>query len=98
MLFGWLDTYFYLGYSTRSSAWSLHSSTSTPFKVGTAKIYSSVYRVIVWLGEKAEDTDGALENICFAANRKFTEQSKKETIFNLLQRPWFQRIWEVAAA
>ncbi|KAH6710941.1 heterokaryon incompatibility protein-domain-containing protein [Leptodontidium sp. MPI-SDFR-AT-0119] len=66
-----------------------------------AKIYSSAHRVIVWLGEKAEDTDGALENICFAANEKSTEHSKKETILNLLQRPWFQRIWvlqEVAAA
>jgi hypothetical protein len=58
-----------------------------------AKIYSSAHRVIVWLGEKAEDTDGALENICFAANGKSTEHSKKETILNLLQRPWFQCIW-----
>ncbi|KAH9224675.1 heterokaryon incompatibility protein-domain-containing protein [Leptodontidium sp. 2 PMI_412] len=66
-----------------------------------AKIYSSAHRVIVWLGEKAEDTDGALENICFAANERSMEHSKKETILNLLQRPWFQRIWvlqEVAAA
>jgi hypothetical protein len=58
-----------------------------------AKIYSSAHLVIVWLGEKAEDTDGALENICSAANGKSTEHSKKETILNLLQRPWFQRIW-----
>jgi hypothetical protein len=58
-----------------------------------AKIYSSVHRVIVWLGEKAEDTDEALENICFAANGKSIEHLKKEIILNLLQRPWFQRIW-----
>jgi hypothetical protein len=57
-----------------------------------AKIYSNAHRVIVWLGEKAEDTDGALKDICLAANGKPTEHSKK-TILNMLQRPWFQRIW-----
>ena len=58
-----------------------------------AKIYSKAYSVIVWLGEKAEDTDGALKYICLAANGKSTEHLKKKTILNLLQRPWFQRIW-----
>jgi hypothetical protein len=58
-----------------------------------AKIYSNAHRVIVWLGEKAEDTDGALKDICLAANGKSIEHSKKKTILNLLQRPWFQRIW-----
>ncbi|KAF8861593.1 HET-domain-containing protein [Acephala macrosclerotiorum] len=66
-----------------------------------AKIYSNAHRVIVWLGEKTEDTNGALQDICLAANGKSTEHSKKNTILNLLERPWFQRIWvlqEVAAA
>ncbi|KAH8667498.1 heterokaryon incompatibility protein-domain-containing protein, partial [Tricladium varicosporioides] len=66
-----------------------------------AKIYSNAHRVIVWLGEMADDIDGALENICLAANREYIEHSKKKIILNLLQRSWFQRIWvlqEVAAA
>jgi hypothetical protein len=62
-----------------------------------AKIYSKAHRVIVWLGKEAVDTEGALENIRFAANGESTEHLKKEmnqqAILNLLQRPWFQRIW-----
>ena len=58
-----------------------------------ATIYSYAHRVIVWLGEAPEDVDGALENIRLAANGEFTEPSKKEKIFNLLQQPWFHRIW-----
>jgi hypothetical protein len=62
-----------------------------------AKIYSKAHRVIVWLGKEAVDTKGALENIGLAANEELTERSKKEinkqAILNLLQRPWFQRIW-----
>ncbi|CZR67942.1 related to heterokaryon incompatibility protein [Phialocephala subalpina] len=70
-----------------------------------AKIYSNAHRVIVWLGEKAVEIKGALEDIQLAANEELTELSKKEikqqAILNLLQNPWFQRIWvlqEVAAA
>ena len=68
-----------------------------------AKIYSKAHRVIVWLGEEtgdteeARDTEGALENIRLAAIEESTDNSKKEmnqrAILNLLQRPWFQRIW-----
>jgi hypothetical protein len=62
-----------------------------------AKIYSKAHRVIVWLGKGAVDTEGALEDICLAANEELTERSKKEinqqAILNLLQRPWFQRTW-----
>jgi hypothetical protein len=62
-----------------------------------AKIYSNAHRVIVWLGKEAVDTKGALEDIRLAANEEPTERSKKElnqqAILNLLQRPWFQRIW-----
>ncbi|KAG4437277.1 hypothetical protein IFR05_007254 [Cadophora sp. M221] len=70
-----------------------------------AKIYSKAHRIIVWLGKEAVDTKGALEDISLATNEELTERSKKEinkqAILNLLQRPWFQRIWvlqEVAAA
>ena len=61
-----------------------------------AKIYSKALRVIVWLGEEAVNTEGALEDICLAANEALIERSKKEMnqqILGLLQRPWFQRIW-----
>jgi hypothetical protein len=62
-----------------------------------AKIYSKAHRVIVWLGKEAVDTEGALEDICLAASGESTGRSKKQVnqqaIMNLLQRPWFQRIW-----
>jgi hypothetical protein len=62
-----------------------------------AKIYSKAHRVLVWLGETADDIEGALEDIHFAANQESNECSKKEVnqkaILNLIQRPWFQRIW-----
>jgi hypothetical protein len=62
-----------------------------------ARIYSKASRVIVWLGEMELDSDQALEDICFAANKDFTERSRGEinqqAIINLLQRPWFRRIW-----
>ncbi|KAM0147032.1 hypothetical protein ACHAQE_010459 [Botrytis cinerea] len=71
-----------------------------------AKIYISAHRVIVWLGEQTVEKQGALEDIQLAANNEeLIEHSKKEIkqqqILNLLQNPWFQRIWvlqEVAAA
>jgi hypothetical protein len=62
-----------------------------------AKIYSKAHHVIVWLGEEARDTEGALENIRLAAIEESTGRSKKEmnqqAILKLLQGPWFQRIW-----
>ena len=62
-----------------------------------AMIYSKAHRVLVWLGEMADDIEGALEDIQCAANEESTERSNKKinqkAIFNLLQRPWFQRIW-----
>ncbi|KAE9371771.1 hypothetical protein N431DRAFT_492075 [Stipitochalara longipes BDJ] len=70
-----------------------------------AKIYSNALRVIVWLGEETVETKGALEDIRLAANEEHTEGSEKkikqQTVLNLLQTPWFDRIWvlqEVAAA
>jgi len=38
-----------------------------------AMIYSKAHRVLVWLGETADDIDGALEDIQRAANKEFTE-------------------------
>jgi hypothetical protein len=62
-----------------------------------AKIYSNAYRVIVWLGEEVVEIKGALEDIRLAANKELLGHSEKEinkqAILNLLQRPWFRRIW-----
>jgi hypothetical protein len=61
-----------------------------------AKIYSKAHRVIVWLGKEARGAEGALENIRLAAIEESTDNSKEmnqRAILNLLQRPWFQRIW-----
>jgi hypothetical protein len=60
-----------------------------------AKIYGKASCVIVWLGERADDSDVALEAIRAAG--KPTNTSNKEmiqqAILPLLQRPWFRRIW-----
>lgn len=56
-----------------------------------AMIYSKAYCVLVWLGEATDNIDGALEDIQHAANGEFIKHSNK--IFNLLQQPWFRRIW-----
>jgi hypothetical protein len=61
-----------------------------------AKIYSQANRVLVWLGEAAENSDQALEEIR-AAGGKATDSLNNKTIQSaflaLLQRNWFQRIW-----
>lgn len=60
-----------------------------------AIIYSKAYCVIVWLGEIADDVEGALKYIQYAANKKSYQLSTKDVavVLNLLQRQWFQRIW-----
>jgi hypothetical protein len=62
-----------------------------------AKIYSNAHRVIVWLGEEAVEIKGALEDIQLAANEELIgaleERNKRASNSQLLQRPWFQRIW-----
>ncbi|KIM99850.1 hypothetical protein OIDMADRAFT_125975 [Oidiodendron maius Zn] len=70
-----------------------------------AKIYGQANRVIVYLGEAADDSDQALEDIRVAAEDDSVNSSnnrqRQSAIFKLLERPWFRRIWvlqEVAAA
>ncbi|KAM3084679.1 hypothetical protein ACMFMG_003140 [Clarireedia jacksonii] len=68
-----------------------------------AKIYSNAHRVIVWLGKEVVEIKGALEDIQLAANDmgQSKKEIKQQAILNLLQNPWFGRIWvlqEVAAA
>ncbi|KAG9231528.1 heterokaryon incompatibility protein-domain-containing protein [Amylocarpus encephaloides] len=61
-----------------------------------AKIYSQANRVLVWLGEAADNSDQALEEIR-ATRGKATNSLNNKTIqpvvLTLLQRHWFQRIW-----
>jgi hypothetical protein len=62
-----------------------------------AKIYSEANRVIVWLGEMADNSDDALEGIRVAAQQESTNSLNDKTlqraILALFQRPWFRRIW-----
>jgi hypothetical protein len=58
-----------------------------------AMIYSKAHCVLVWLGETADNIEGALEDIQCAAYEKSTEPLNKiineKAILNLLQRQWF---------
>ncbi|KAH8885731.1 hypothetical protein GQ53DRAFT_728714 [Thozetella sp. PMI_491] len=70
-----------------------------------AKIYTRANRVIVWLGEAADNSDQALEVIRAAAEEQRAcppiNKTDENAILALLSRPWFQRVWvlqEVAAA
>lgn len=62
-----------------------------------AIIYNKANRVLVWLGDTADDVEGALEDIQRAAKEGSDEDLDQtintKAIFRLLQRPWFQRIW-----
>ncbi|KAM0168684.1 hypothetical protein ACHAPF_010749 [Botrytis cinerea] len=65
-----------------------------------AKIFGLANRIIVYLGEAADDSDQALESIRVAAEDESTEdesdginETSQRRILKLLKRPWFQRIW-----
>lgn len=62
-----------------------------------ANIYCKANRVIVWLGEAVANGDRALNTIRIAADKESTKSSdhqmNQQAILDLLQRPWFQRIW-----
>lgn len=62
-----------------------------------AAIYAKASRVIVWLGEAQADGDQALEAIRVAAENSMsvlkTRQLEEQAIQQLLERPWFHRIW-----
>ncbi|KAH7384351.1 heterokaryon incompatibility protein-domain-containing protein, partial [Phaeosphaeria sp. MPI-PUGE-AT-0046c] len=68
-----------------------------------ARIYACAKRVVVYLGEAADNSNEALEAIRAAGMRPSSENSENNarSVDLLLQREWFQRIWvlqEVAAA
>jgi hypothetical protein len=62
-----------------------------------AKIYGQANRVIVYLGEAADDSDQAFEDIRVAAETEPTSSLQSEeghkAMLKLLERPWFRRIW-----
>ena len=59
------------------------------------RIYGRARRVIVWLGEAADNSDQAFEEI--RKRKKWPDDSENETVrcavVTLLQRRWFRRIW-----
>jgi hypothetical protein len=62
-----------------------------------ARIYAQANRVVVWLGEAADNSDQALEEIRVAGGEGSTNSLNNEVIqqaiIALLNRPWFRRIW-----
>lgn len=61
-------------------------------------IYSKATRVIVWLGEAADGSDWALQEIRMAAEDPSIESlvakpALQQAVLALLRRPWFERIW-----
>jgi len=62
-----------------------------------ARIYSQATRVLVWLGEEANNSTQALEDIRSAAENASTPLAEsgtnQEAILKLLERPWFRRVW-----
>ena len=61
-----------------------------------AKIYGQAACVLVWLGENTDDSDQALQDISLAAQGEpisWTDEAKKNAILDILERPWFRRIW-----
>jgi hypothetical protein len=62
-----------------------------------AKIYGLADRVIVWVGEAADDSDRAVEKIRSVAGKQCADfpmhETLRQAILVLLRRPWFRRIW-----
>lgn len=63
-----------------------------------SKFYSQAARVVVWLGDAADNTsDHALGTTRTAASIKskssLREPSVRREVEKLLKRPWFRRIW-----
>lgn len=57
------------------------------------EIYAKAYRVLVWLGEADESIGQVFESIRLAGEDPTMLPSIEQSITQLLQRPWFQRIW-----
>jgi hypothetical protein len=61
------------------------------------RIYGQATRVVVWLGEAADDSDKALEEIRRSGGKKsiksLNNERIRQAVLKLLERPWFRRIW-----
>jgi Heterokaryon incompatibility protein (HET) len=60
------------------------------------KIYSQASRVIVWLGDAGNNSDQVFDYIRAAAEDDFKNSpgdKKEEKVLDLLDRPWFRRMW-----
>jgi len=53
------------------------------------KIYSQASRVLVWLGEAADDSDVAIEHMLSTSS----DHEHLTAMQRLIARPWFSRIW-----
>jgi hypothetical protein len=64
-----------------------------------AEIYANANRVVVWLGLATSDSGQAFDTLRSSARKRHTydtrarQTQQRQAIFNLLERPWFQRIW-----
>ena len=62
-----------------------------------AKIYAQANRVVIWLGDAADYSDQALEEIRVTGGSKKSSNSSnpetiQQTVLALLRRPWFRHI------
>ncbi|PQE12255.1 hypothetical protein CJF31_00000437 [Rutstroemia sp. NJR-2017a BVV2] len=68
------------------------------------RIYGEADRVIVYLGEAADNSDQAIECIRSAADEepvdldRSIDEKDQEAVLELLNRPWFQCMWVVQEA
>lgn len=58
-----------------------------------ANIYGQASCVVVWLGQSANDSEKAIQDIRNAGGQKLNSGLSHEAIIALLRRLWFRRIW-----
>jgi hypothetical protein len=60
------------------------------------QVYSRANRVLVWLGDAADDSSQAFDDIRIAAEDQVPvdlDAKRQFAASKLLQRPWFERMW-----
>jgi hypothetical protein len=60
------------------------------------RVYGQATRVVVWLGDMADNSDQAFEDIRVAGeyqSESMLTGGRQKALSELLRRPWFQRIW-----
>jgi hypothetical protein len=62
-----------------------------------ARIYGKANKVIVWLGEAADGSNQAMEELREVAGEELKKTPRNDSIdqaiLAILKRPWFRRIW-----